>query len=134
MNSFASQLQVRSSPIQGRGLFTTTALPSRRKIGEISGKLVALPQARQAVARRTRIYLIELTRRRALDCTRGNCFKYLNHSCRPNCYLRVSRRTVEVYTLRPIAAGAELTVDYGLTPHKGGMKCRCGHERCKGVL
>ena len=134
MNSFASQLEVRSSPIQGRGLFATAALPARRKLGEISGKLVPLPQARQKIANRPRIYLIELTRRFALDCTRGNCFKYLNHSCRPNCYLRVLRRTVEVYTLRPIAAGAELTVDYGLTPHEGGMKCRCGHERCKGVL
>lgn len=127
-------LQVRSSNINGRGLFATKTLPARRKIGALYGQLVALPQARRAIESRHKIYFIELSRRRALDCTNGNAFKYLNHSCRPNCYLRIFRQMVEVYTLKPISPGAELTVDYGETPHKGGMRCRCGAPKCKGVL
>jgi SET domain-containing protein len=129
-----SATRVRSSKIQGRGLFATTNLPSRRKLGEISGQLVKLPLARKAIEAAPQIYFIELSRRWALECSQGNQFKHLNHSCAPNCYLRAFGKRVEVYTLRRIAAGAELTVDYGVTPHKGGMRCTCGASGCRGIL
>lgn len=125
---------VRNSSIQGRGLFATVQLPGRRKLGEISGRLVKLPQARTEIETAERIYFIELTDTWALECSDGNEFKHLNHSCAPNCYLRIFGKRVEVYTLRSIPRGAELTVDYGETPHKGGMHCRCGARNCKGVL
>ena len=127
-------LKVRASGIHGRGIFAASALPARRKLGEVTGKRVRLPEARQAVVRQPRIYLVELTRRYALDCSTGNDFRHLNHSCRPNCYLRVAHGRVEVYAKAAIPAGIELTVDYGVTPHEGGMTCRCGAPRCKGVL
>jgi hypothetical protein len=109
-------------------------LPRRRKLGEISGTLERLPRARAVVANLPKIYLIELSRRYALDCARGNSFKYLNHSCEPNCYLRTCGKRVEVYTLHHIKAGTELTVDYGVTPHKTGMKCACGAARCRRIV
>ena len=127
-------VRVASSNIHGRGLFATDYLPGRRKIGALSGKVVTLPDAWKRIEAQSRIYMVELTRRYALDCTRGNNFKYLNHSCRPNCFLRIYRHSVEVYTLKAIAPGTELTVDYGETPHKGGMTCRCGLPDCKGEL
>ena len=125
---------VRTSRINGRGLFAVIDLPRRRKLGEISGTLERLPRARAVVANLPKIYLIELSRRYALDCSRGNSFKHLNHSCEPNCYLRTCGKRVEVYTLHHIKAGTELTVDYGVTPHKTGMKCGCGAARCRRIL
>ena len=130
----ALRLAVRPSGIHGRGIFAAGALPGRRKLGEVTGERVLLPAARRAVARAPRIYLVELTRRYALDCSTGNHFRHLNHSCRPNCYLRVFRGRVEVYSRKAIGPGIELTVDYGATPHEGGMTCRCGAAKCKGVL
>lgn len=127
-------LEVRRSPINGRGLFAAGRLPARRKLGEISGVKVRLPGAWKAAERSGRIYLIELDRRTALDCSAGNGFRYLNHSCAANCYLRVAHGRVEVYTRRGVPAGAELTVDYGITPHQGGMRCACGVSGCKGRL
>lgn len=124
-------LKVLPSGVHGRGLFAGIALPGRRKLGEISGRLVKLPEAWSTVARARKIYLVQVSRRYALDCSRGNSFRFLNHSCQPNCYLRVFRRRVEVYTLRSIGAGSELTVDYGNTPHRDGMRCTCGAERCR---
>lgn len=112
-------------------MFALSALPARRKLGEISGRLVRLPAARRRIEGNRRIYFIELTRRHALDCSRGNAFRFLNHRCEPNCYLRVVNLRVEVYTLRAIAAGEELTLDYGETPHRGGMTCRCGAPGCR---
>jgi len=121
----------RVSPIHGRGLFAQIDLPARRKLGELSGRLIRLPQARKAVAQLPVIYLVEVSRRYALDCQDGNAFKHLNHSCEPNCYLRIYRRVVEVYTLRKITRGTELTIDYGLTPHAQGMQCHCGKPNCR---
>jgi len=109
-------------------------LPGRRKLGEISGRLVRLPQARKDIERAERIYFIELTDKWALECSEGNHFKHLNHSCSPNSYLRIVAKRVEVYTLRPVKRGEELTVDYGETPHKGGMHCKCGAPNCRSLL
>lgn len=130
----AASVILRHSGIHGRGLFAQAELPGRRKLGELDGELVKLPEARRAVEKSDAIYLIELSRRYALDCSRSNHFRFLNHSCRPNCYLRIYRRRVEVYTLRSIPAESELTIDYGLTPHKGGMLCQCGAARCRGRI
>ena len=99
-----SATRVRTSKIQGRGLFAVTNLPGRRKLGEISGQLVKLPLARKAIETAPQIYFIELSSRWALECSEGNQFKHLNHSCVPNCYLRVFEKRVEVYTLRRIPA------------------------------
>lgn len=127
----AGKTVVRTSRIHGRGLFAAAALPARKKIGEVSGRLVPLPQARTRVERQAQIYLVELGPRLALDCSEGNEFRHLNHSCEPNCYLRVIRHRVEVYTRTAIAKGCELTVDYGETPHRGGMRCSCQSARCR---
>jgi SET domain-containing protein len=81
-----------------------------------------------------RIYLVELGRGRALDCRRSNGFRHLNHSCSPNAYMRTVGTRLEIYTLRVVRAGEELTIDYGATPHRGGMVCRCGSPNCRAVL
>jgi SET domain-containing protein len=128
------EMEVRHSPINGRGLFAQARLPGRRKLGEISGRLVKLPQAWHDAEGNPKIYLVQVAARWALDCSEGNAFRLINHSCDANCYLRVFNRRVEVYTRRPIAAGDELTVDYVETPHRQGMVCRCGASNCRGVL
>jgi SET domain-containing protein len=127
-------VEVRRSGVHGRGVFACAAIRGRRRIGLVGGRLVTLPQARRAVEQRDMIFLVELDATCALDCSRGNAFGHLNHSCRPNCYLRIWKRTVEVYPLRAIAPGEELTVDYGVTPHRGGMACRCGAPGCRKII
>ncbi len=130
----AIPVAVGASTINGRGLFATARLPGRRKLGEISGTLVRLPGAWKKVERSDKIYLIEINPRQALECASGNSFRFLNHSCAANCYMRIIRNRVEIYTRRPIAKGTELTVDYGTTPHRGGMRCACGAPNCRGLL
>ncbi len=129
-----ADLIARRSRINGRGVFAVRALPARRKLGELTGRLVRLPAARREVENRRRIFLVELTTRTALDCSAGNVLRHLNHACAPNCYLRVRGYVIEVYTLRPLAEGEELTIDYGQTPHRGGMRCTCGAPGCRGRL
>lgn len=130
----ALPVSLRPSPIHGLGAFAEAPLPARRKIGEVAGRIVDAPRALKRVARSRRIYFIQLDERHGLDCSRGNALGKLNHSCRPNCYLRVIGHRVEVYALRPIGRGEELLIDYGQTPHDGGMKCDCGARECRGRL
>jgi hypothetical protein len=67
---------------------------------------------------------------------------YMNHSCNPNCYVKMRTIAVkDVYALRDIAEGEELTHDYTATSvdqfaGKGFWQeeCRCGSGNCRGIV
>jgi SET domain-containing protein len=119
------------SPIEGTGVFAAVKIPGRAKIGDVTGEIIAIRTARKRARGGCRLCLIDLSDTRALDCTKGNVLRLLNHSCRANAFLRIFRDRVEVYARRDIRAGEEITVDYGESPHSGGMKCSCGHRECR---
>jgi len=125
---------LRKSRIHGVGVFTLANVPARRKVGELTGPLLPVREARKKVRHRARIYLVEVDGRWALDCSGGSALGHINHCCAPNCYLRIVNRRVEVYTLRRVRANTELTIDYGETPHANGMVCACGRPNCKAKL
>jgi hypothetical protein len=57
---------------------------------------------------------------------------FLNHSCEPN--VGVQGQIVFV-AMRDVAAGEELTLDYGTIDHDTEpMICRCGAAACRGVV
>ncbi|MDA8099189.1 MAG: SET domain-containing protein-lysine N-methyltransferase [Nitrospiraceae bacterium] len=124
---------VRSGPsgIEGTGVFADAPIPGRTKIGEVTGELISIRTARKRAREGCRLCLIDVSDARALDCTGGNVLRHLNHSCRSNAFLRIMHERVEVYARRAIRSGEEITVDYGESPHSGGMKCRCGDPACR---
>ncbi len=131
---YYDRLQVRASRFAGKGLFAGIAIPARAKIGEFEGERIGLREARRRAAGRRIIAIVELDSF-ALDATasrRG--FRFINHSCEPNTYMRCTADRAEFYALRDIAAGTELTVDYGENQHNGTLRCRCGAGRCRGFL
>lgn len=132
-------VEVRASRIHGKGLFARRALPARRKIGELSGELISRREARRRAAAAGAgagvIAIVEFDDGTALDAARSaNPFRYVNHSCAPNAYIRLYRRRVEFYALREIAPGEELTCDYGETHHAGKLPCRCLDPSCRRML
>ena len=58
---------------------------------------------------------------------------YGNHSCEPTMW-PVS--VFELATCRPVVAGEELTIDYGLISDDAGfrMECACQSVRCRGIV
>jgi SET domain-containing protein len=127
--------QVRRSLIQGRGLFALTPLPARRKIGELGGERIPLKEARRRARGTDCIAIVEFGDGTALDASRnGSDFRYVNHSCEPNTFMRLYKGRVEFYALRRVEAGEELTCDYGQTHHDGALACRCGSAKCRGRL
>lgn len=134
MQSRGFHFEVRKSAINGRGLHTLSNLPSRRKVGEITGTRVKNKIAWKQVAQLEKIFLVALDDKFSLDISQASAFKDMNHSCQPNCYLRIIDGRIEVYTLHSISVGTELTVDYVETPHPNGMPCRCNAPNCRGVI
>lgn len=128
-------VDVRPSAIDGQGAFAAEPIPARRKIGEIRGQALSVEEARIRATRSERIMIVELSPRRAIDFTHSaDPMRYTNHSCQPNARLDIRQGRVEFYALRPIAAGEEITVDYGPTHHEGRLACRCGAPNCHGRL
>lgn len=127
-------LVVARSTFTGMGLFAGRRIAARAKIGEYEGERIGLREARRRARGRRIVAIVELERF-ALDATgmdRG--FRFINHSCDPNTYIRCTPERAEFYARRAIAAGEELTCDYGESQHEGRLPCRCGAARCRGFL
>ena len=129
------RVAVRPSVIDGQGAFAGEAIPARRKIGEIRGEAISVPEARRRARGLARIMIVEVSERRAIDASRSlDLLRFTNHSCAPNAVLRISQGRVEFYAMRDISPGEEVTVDYGASHHAGRLACRCGAPRCAGRL
>ena len=128
-------VDVKPSRIDGQGAFAAEAIPARRKIGEIRGEAVSVREARRRAKGVARIMIVELSDKRAIDASNStDPLRFTNHSCRPNAVLRIRQGRVEFYAMRDVAAGEELTVNYGETHHEGKLRCRCGASNCIGAL
>jgi len=129
-----ARLTVGPSAFAGRGLFAGGRILRRAKIGEFEGETIGLREARRRARTRKVIAIVELERH-ALDAGRSpRGFRFINHSCAPNTFMRCTAERAEFYALRDIAPGEELTVDYGTSHHEGKLRCRCGAPRCRGYI
>lgn len=127
-------LRVGPSRITGRGLFAGCDIAARAKIGEFEGEVITIAEARRRAALRKVVAIVELDRQ-AIDA-RGmrSGFRWINHSCEPNTFMRRTKDRCEFYALRDIAKGEELTVDYVESHHEGRLRCRCGAANCRGWI
>lgn len=128
-------VDVAASRIDGQGAFAAEAVPARRKIGEIRGESISVREARKRARTALRIMIVELSDKRAIDASQSSDpLRFTNHSCKPNAVLRIRQGRVEFYAMRDLAAGEEITVNYGETHHEGKLVCRCGAAGCVGRL
>lgn len=131
--SFA--VDARASAIDGTGAFALQAIPARRRIGELRGERITVEQARIRATRHERVMIVEVSPRRAIDLHRSaDALRFVNHSCAPNARLAIGRGRATIVSLRAIATGEEITVDYGHSHHEGRRACRCGAPQCTGWM
>lgn len=127
-----TMLLIANSRIQGKGLFTDSPIPARRKIGEFTGERISLREARARARGAKRIAIVEISSTRAIDgSVDGGPFQFVNHSCDPNVFMRVAYGRAEFYSRRPVSPGEELTCDYGDSHHDGKLSCQCGAANCR---
>ena len=138
-------LRATTSAIHGRGVRAACAIPDGTPFVEYTGERITKAEARrreqQRLARLRRggdgsVYIFDLNRRHDLDGrTRRNVARWINHSCAPNCRAETIRGRIWIIARRDIAAGEELTFDYGFPYAEWWLHpCRCGAKRCPGFI
>jgi len=131
----APGLTIRKSNINGRGCFATSAFKRGRKIAEYTGERIPDLEAQKRARTRRVLRICDIDGRWSLDGARGgNGTHYINHSCRPNAYMRTLYGHVLFFALRDIQAGEEITIDYEQTLHPDSKRCYCGAPNCRGTI
>jgi len=118
----------RQSVISGWGVYAGESIATESRIAEYKGELVSQAEAWRRELRylsRQRIWIFNINQRWARDAAvGGNIARYINHACRPNCYIDIVGRTIWIRASRKIRKGEELTYDYN-TDGIANIKCRC---------
>ena len=133
------------STIHGRGVYAQRVIPRETKIIEYLGERITKAESeRREVARVDReqrgedgsVYIFDLNLRHDLDgSAEWNTARLINHSCAPNCRSETVRGHIWIIAAREIAAGEELTFDYGYRWRDWpNHPCRCGTARCVGFI
>ena len=117
----------------GLGVFALQAFSSGDFVGPIEGEVVDDPEYGSD-------YGIELGERTLEPAAP---FRFLNHSCQPNCELIIcdeddddpvlGRLSVWLGVLGEIAADEPLTIDYAW-PADAAIPCQCGTAACRGWI
>lgn len=129
------ELRIDKSNIDGKGAYANQRIPARKKIGDLGGIIISQREARRIANTTKRVAIVEFGNGKALNASvNSNALRYINHSCRPNTYMRVLHNRVEFYALRSIRGNEELTCNYGETHHDGKLPCRCGAPGCQGFI
>jgi SET domain-containing protein len=121
-------IEKRRSPIQGAGVFATTRIPKNKHIIHYAGEKISNQESLKRERRyiqKGHIWCFKLTSRSVIDAgVGGNVARFINHSCRPNCYIHIKNGVIWVRAARTIRRGEELTYDYH-TDGDGLIRCRC---------
>ncbi len=119
----------------GLGLFATKVIARGAAIVAYRGRRIPTAVAHERERRLGVKYMFEIDDRWTIDGSpRWNLGRYVNHSCRPNAESVVRKGRMRFVASRAIAAGEEITIDYGeeylaLFFKKSG--CRCAACRAK---
>jgi uncharacterized protein len=129
-------IEKRRSKIHRWGVFSTTGIPKNKRIIHYAGEKISNQESLKRERRYIRnghIWCFKLTNRTVIDAgVGGNVARFINHSCRPNCYIDIKQGVIWIRAARSIRRGEELTYDYN-TDGDGLIHCRCRPD-CQRLL
>jgi hypothetical protein len=118
----------------GKGVFAKRRFKRREVIGEIQGAVIDDPNYGSN-------YCMDFDGRRVLEPS--GFFRYVNHSCEPNCELVsdiawdedacVATHRMYLTALADIPSGEQLTIDYAW-PAAYAIRCQCSSPTCRGWI
>jgi len=116
-----------------KGVFAKTNIKSGEKIHLFRGETISVKDFVERInSNKENIDdPLQVGKRTYLDL--DTISRTFNHSCNPNAALR---KRSELFAIKDISKGTEITYDYSLTvaPTEWGMKCKCGSKHCRGTL
>ena len=121
-------IEKRRSRIHGSGVYATQAIPKNKRIIHYAGEKISNRESLKRELRYIRkghIWCFKLTNRTVIDAgVGGNVARFINHSCRPNCYIDIKDGVIWIRAARTIRTGEELTYDYSIIGERS-ISCRC---------
>ncbi len=139
-------IEVRESPLHGKGVFALRSIPRGRRVIEYLGERVSHREADRRYddkdANDNHTFLFIVDGRTVIDAgVDGNDARFVNHACEPNCESVIEDRRVFIEALRTIKPGEELTYDYQIQREDDDppdvdevFACRCGFAGCRGSM
>ncbi|MEJ8859600.1 SET domain-containing protein-lysine N-methyltransferase [Variovorax robiniae] len=144
MSTRTPYLQVADSGVHGLGVFVTHDLPTATLLGTYQGRRFSEAQLMRRHWDDGLTYLFSLSNGDTIDGSQGgNATRHINHSCEPNCEAAEEvdargRLVLRIYALRPLLAGEELFLDYGLIVDESftasDYQCFCRAPSCRGSM
>lgn len=137
---------VRSSKIQGRGVFADRVIKKGERIGEYTGERITEKEADRRYPfdddERHHTFLFRLDDGMIIDALYGgHPVRFINHSCDPNCEALEEDGRIFIAAIKTIQPGKELAYDYNFilderhTPKaKAQYPCYCGSKKCRGTI
>jgi len=129
------RLKLARSRIHRWGIYAEEPIPPNRKVIEYTGERISRIETKRRANSTDLIYLFTLDAYWTIDgSVGGSGAEYINHSCEPNLASRILRGHIVYVSLRPIAPGEELTVDYRFDKKVERVVCKCGAATCRGTI
>ena len=126
----------RRSQITGLGVYAGERITKNSRIIDYAGEKISTTEADRRETkyqRNGRIWCFTINRRWVRDAAvGGNMARFINHSCRPNCYVQIVGDVIWIRAARNIHKGEELSYDYN-TGGEAGITCRC-QPGCETVI
>ena len=132
------QIERKKSTLHGHGVFALETINKNKRIIDYAGELIdnETSEAREdRYLEKGCIWVFRVNRNWSRDAAvGGNVARFINHSCKPNCYIQVDgkTRTIWVRAAKTIRKGQELTYDYNTEGDKV-IHCQC-RPGCKTML
>src|SRR5437667_3059572 len=121
-------IEKRRSKIHGWGVYATRTIPKNKRITHYAGEKISNQESLRRERRyikRGRIWCFKLTNRTVVDAgVGGNIARFINHACRPNCYVHIQRGVIWIRAARTIRKGEEITYHYN-PEGKALIGCQC---------
>ncbi len=128
-------ITVKPSKIDGQGCFATIRFQKGRKIAEYAGEKISRREIARRLKGKRRIHICGLNSYWAIDGgVGGNGTQFINHSCEPNCYVKIVHDHILFFALREIKPGEEILLDYEQSYHSNRKSCSCGAPSCRGRI
>jgi SET domain-containing protein len=147
------KIERRQSSIHGNGVFATAPIAKGERVVRYKGEVRRhedVDADYAAVDEDGHTFLFSLNDVWVIDANiDGNVARWINHSCAPNCEAvqeenpkgKKRKDKVYIHALRDIAAGEELSYNYGIVidaPYTAALKklwaCHCGSAKCTGTM
>jgi SET domain-containing protein len=140
------RIQIRRSGVHGKGVFALQDIAEGEDLIEYVGEVISWAEAERRhphdPQNPNHTFYFHIDEDHVIDGLHGgNASRWINHSCAPNCEADQQGNRVFIRALRAIAAGEELSFDYGLiiderytAKLKAEYACWCGADECRGTM